>query len=216
MKDNLFIRLVRIFTVPVSYPWRPYHGGLRNCAFAEDAPESAGPGGSGGPATGTTRRVFLRLGTAIFSAFVAIVLTIPIIGTLIGPSFRIKKPHWSEVGDIESLFAEQPTSLDFPYKTQDAFLRQTVTHRVWVIRHSSSEVTVFSPICPHLGCYYDWHPERKEFICPCHGSIYSITGKVLGGPAPRPLDTLPWKLENGDLYVEWERFEVGIPKKIRI
>jgi menaquinol-cytochrome c reductase iron-sulfur subunit len=216
MKDNFFTRLVHIFTVPVSYPWRPYQGVVWNRALAEDDPVSGGPGGSGVPSTGTTRRAFLKLGTTIFSAFVAIVLAIPIIGTLIGPSFRIKKPHWSEVGDIDSVPIEQPTSLGFPYKTEDAFVRETVTHRIWVIKHSSSEMTVFSPICPHLGCYYDWHPEKNEFICPCHGSIYSITGKVLGGPAPRPLDTLLWKLENGELYVEWERFEVGVPQKIRV
>jgi menaquinol-cytochrome c reductase iron-sulfur subunit len=216
MKDNFFTRLVHIFTVPVSYPWRSSQAILWNHAFAEDAPISGGSGGPGFPSTETTRRGFLKLATTILSAFVGVVLAIPMIGSLIGPSFRLKKPHWSEVGDIESLSIDQPASLDFPYKTEDAYVQETMTHRVWVIKHSSSEITVFSPICPHLGCYYDWHPERKEFICPCHGSIYSITGKVLGGPAPRPLDTLPWKLEKGELYVEWERFEAGIPKKIRV
>jgi menaquinol-cytochrome c reductase iron-sulfur subunit len=55
-----------------------------------------------------------------------------------------------------------------------------------------------------------------EFACPCHGSIYSIAGKVLGGPAPRPLDTLPMKLEKGELFEEWEMFRVGIPRKILV
>ena len=51
-----------------------------------------------------------------------------------------------------------------------------------------TEVTAYSPICPHLGChYYDWNPQSKTFVCPCHGSVYSIHGKILGGPAPRPL-----------------------------
>ena len=86
----------------------------------------------------------------------------------------------------------------------------------WVIKQSEAEVTVFSPICTHLGCHYDWYSQAKKFICPCHGSVFSMEGKVLGGPAPRALDTLPYKIENGDLYIQWELFRVGIPQKVRI
>ena len=33
---------------------------------------------------------------------------------------------------------------------------------------------------------------------------------------PRPLDTLPTKIEKGELFVEWETFKVGIPEKILV
>ncbi len=162
-----------------------------------------------------SRRGFLKLATNLMIGLVAAVLAVPLIGGIIGSSFRLKKLSWAQVGDISSLPLGQPIRMKFPYKTEDAYVRETVTKDVWVIKRSSSEVTVFSPICPHLGCHYDWHPGKEEFICPCHGSIYSMTGKVLGGPAPRPLDTLPWKLENDRLFIEWETFKVGIPQKIR-
>lgn len=181
------------------------------CAVAE-APLSCG----GGPALQpeTPRRRFLKLITNLMVALVAAVLAVPLIGSIIGPSFRLKKSRWAEIGDISSLSLEEPTNMKFAYRTEDAYIRETVIHDVWVIKHSPSEVTVFSPICPHLGCHYTWHPETQEFACPCHGSIYSITGKVLGGPAPRPLDTLPFKLEKEELFVEWETFKAGIPRKI--
>ncbi|MGA2515575.1 MAG: ubiquinol-cytochrome c reductase iron-sulfur subunit [Thermodesulfobacteriota bacterium] len=163
----------------------------------------------------TSRRGFLKLITNLMIGLVAAVLTVPLVGGLIGSSFRLKKSRWADVGNISSLPLGQPTSMKFPYKTEDAYVRETVTHDVWVIKHSSSELTVFSPICPHLGCHYNWHPDENEFICPCHGSVYALTGKVLGGPAPRALDTLPWKLEKDRLFVEWETFRVGIPQKIR-
>jgi quinol---cytochrome c reductase iron-sulfur subunit, bacillus type len=163
----------------------------------------------------TSRRGFLKLIVGVLSALVVAAMAIPLIATLIGPSFRLKKPRWAKVGDITALAINQPVNLKFPFKTEDAYLRETTLHDVWVVKHSSSEVTVFSPICPHLGCHYDWHAEGSEFICPCHGSVYSMTGKVLGGPAPRPLDTLPWKLEGNVLTVEWETFKVGVPQKIR-
>jgi menaquinol-cytochrome c reductase iron-sulfur subunit len=185
-------------------------------AFGQGVPISGGLRNSSPPPAETTRRGFLKFMTGLMSALVAVALGIPLIGTIIGPSFRQKKPQWAKVGDIDSLSLEEPTSMKFPFKTEDAYLRETVIHEVWVIKHSPSEVTVFSPICPHLGCRYSWHPETKEFACPCHGSIYSITGKVLGGPAPRPLDALPTKLEKGELFVEWETFKVGIPEKILV
>ena len=164
---------------------------------------------------GSTRRNFLKFLIGAFSALVALALGIPLIGTIIGPSFRSKKPEWAKVGDITSLVVNQPVNLKFPLKTEDAYLRETTLNDVWVVKHSSSEITVFSPICPHLGCHYDWHADGNDFVCPCHGSVYSMTGKVVGGPAPRPLDTLPWKLEGSVLSVEWETFKVGIPQKVR-
>jgi len=163
---------------------------------------------------GSSRRSMLKFLIGAFGGLVALALGIPLIGTIIGSSFRLNKPQWAKVGDITSLVIDQPANLKFPFKTEDAYLRETTIHDVWVVKHSSSEITVFSPICPHLGCHYDWHADGSEFICPCHGSVYSMTGKVLGGPAPRPLDTLAWKLEGNVLAVEWETFKVGVPQKI--
>ena len=162
-----------------------------------------------------SRRGFLKFITTLMIGLVAAAMAIPLIGGIIGSSFRLKKSRWADAGDIRTIPLGQPTSMKFPYKTEDAYVRETVTHEVWVIKHSLSELTVFSPICPHLGCHYNWHPDENEFICPCHGSVYAVTGKVLGGPAPRGLDSLSWKLEKDRLFVEWETFKVGILQKIR-
>jgi menaquinol-cytochrome c reductase iron-sulfur subunit len=42
------------------------------------------------------------------------------------------------------------------------------------------------------------------------------TGKVLGGPPPRPLDTLPVKVENGEVHVMFETFRTGIEEKVMV
>ncbi len=213
-----FTRLVHIFTTPITYLWRPYQVAVWNRRRIAT---------TGAIATGITvqprldpaemaRRQFLKVITGVLALVAVVVLTIPLIGTIIGPAFRSRKGAWAKVGDIGALPVGEPVSLKFPFKAEDAYVRETVTRDVWVIKHSSSSLTVFSPICPHLGCHYAWNPQAKEFMCPCHGSIYSITGKVLGGPAPRPLDTLPTKIEAGELYVKWELFKVGIPEKVPV
>ncbi len=163
-----------------------------------------------------TRRGFLRVAIGLLGGVVGLVLAIPLVGSLVGPAFRKKPARWSRVGTVESLPLGQPTVLSFTDPSSKGYLRETVVRNVWAVRHSPAGVTVFSPICTHLGCRYDWEPNADRFLCPCHGSVFSLDGKVLAGPAPRPLDTLPVKIENGELFVQWERFELGIPRKIPV
>ena len=42
-------------------------------------------------------------------------------------------------------------------------------------------------VCTHLGCVVPWNNSEDKFICPCHGSQYDNTGKVVRGPAPLSL-----------------------------
>lgn len=46
-------------------------------------------------------------------------------------------------------------------------------------------VAAMSLVCTHLGCIVGEGP--TGFQCPCHGSKFDAQGKVVGGPAPRPL-----------------------------
>jgi menaquinol-cytochrome c reductase iron-sulfur subunit len=163
-----------------------------------------------------SRREFLRLATGVVSAIIGLLLGIPFVAALVTPTYRKSQSPYARVGEVGPLPPEQPVSLRFRLQTTDAFLKETETHEVWVIKHSASDLTVFSPICTHLGCHYDWVASAREFVCPCHNSIFSMTGQVLAGPAPRPLDTLPSRIENGVLYVKWERFQAGIPQKIQV
>jgi len=70
-----------------------------------------------------------------------------------------------------------------------------------------------SRTCTHLGCSVPWDEATNQFVCPCHGSTFSLTGEVLTAPAPRPLDTYPVRVENGIVKVDIstpqkrERFE---------
>jgi cytochrome b6-f complex iron-sulfur subunit len=42
-----------------------------------------------------------------------------------------------------------------------------------------------SSVCTHLGC--NVKRTTDGFECPCHGSTYDTSGRVVSGPAPRPL-----------------------------
>lgn len=163
-----------------------------------------------------SRRKFLIRGTGILVAASAAITGIPLLGSFIGPAGRSAASHWLRVADLKDLPAGEPIGLSVSDVQQDAYLRESVTRRLWVIKHSDAAVTVFSPTCPHLGCQYNWNAASGRFECPCHGSVYAPDGKVLGGPAPRPLDTLATRIEHGILSINWQHFRSGIAQKIPV
>ncbi|MBO4981103.1 MAG: FAD-dependent oxidoreductase [Lachnospiraceae bacterium] len=39
--------------------------------------------------------------------------------------------------------------------------------------------------CSHMGCGLEWNPEEESWDCPCHGSRFSVQGKLLDNPAKK-------------------------------
>ncbi|GJD12748.1 Cytochrome b6-f complex iron-sulfur subunit, chloroplastic [Galdieria sulphuraria] len=61
-------------------------------------------------------------------------------------------------------------------------------------------------VCTHLGCVVPWNAGQSKFICPCHGSQYDRSGKVVRGPAPLSL-ALAHVDEDGDgniVFKDWK------------
>lgn len=59
---------------------------------------------------------------------------------------------------------------------------------IYLLGTSDGFVAV-SPVCTHMGCTVD--VEGARLVCPCHGSMYERTGRVLRGPAEQPLARYP-------------------------
>ncbi len=53
----------------------------------------------------------------------------------------------------------------------------------FVVGKHAKKCRAFSRICPHLGCKIEADYDGKCFICPCHGSKFSLTGEPIQGPA---------------------------------
>ena len=50
-------------------------------------------------------------------------------------------------------------------------------------RDEEGRLHIVSGICTHMGCVVHWNDGEKSWDCPCHGSRFSVDGKVLEGPA---------------------------------
>lgn len=64
--------------------------------------------------------------------------------------------------------------------------QNTAAARVWV-KQDTLGVMAMMATCTHLGCEVNYHSDKKEWICPCHASIYNEEGRVVSGPAPQSL-----------------------------
>ena len=62
--------------------------------------------------------------------------------------------------------------------------------RVAAYRRDDGTLNLLSPICPHLGCTVAWNGAEKTWDCPCHGSRFTATGELIGGPAETPLEPI--------------------------
>lgn len=62
-----------------------------------------------------------------------------------------------------------------------------VSDELILIRKSETEFLAVRTICSHKGC--DVELEADKFVCPCHGSEYTLDGKVTQGPAKENLKT---------------------------
>jgi len=90
----------------------------------------------------------------------------------------------------------------------DQFPHGSVTHfwkERFLLVHTANDFLALSQDCTHGLCQVDFLPERGVISCPCHGSQFSVTGTVLAGPAPRPLDRYPVTQHNGQIVVHTSR-----------
>lgn len=164
------------------------------------------------------RRAFLRWCTAV-SAFVSAALAgIPVLRAFVSPTFRrASSETWVKLGDVETFDLDIPTKVDFVETVTDAWVENRMLRSVWVYTEDGEQFTVFSGRCTHLGCGYGFAKVTSRFECPCHDGVFDVkTGAVLGGPPPRPLDTLEWRIEDGYLYCAYRDFRVGVEQKVAL
>ena len=72
-------------------------------------------------------------------------------------------------------------------------------HPIVLFQNASGELFAISTTCTHAGC--EVRKTKSKFECPCHGSQYDLSGKVIRGPAPAALTRFPVKKEGDFLEI---------------
>ena len=148
----------------------------------------------------STRRAFYQRIIYGLSSLMTATLALPAVGYLFVPSRKRQETGWTDAGPIATLRQNAPRELVFQKKRVDGWKISTVRATAWAVK-TEQEIIAFAPQCTHLGCGYHWNEEKSQFLCPCHNSIFSIDGQVVGGPAPRPLDRYEVRVEGERLWL---------------
>ena len=167
------------------------------------------------------RRGFLAYIAAAIGGLITTVLAVPVLGSLISPALgRSTGAQWVRLGPVGSFAPREPQLVPFYLVRKDGWVETREPKVVWVVRREGEAFSCFNARCTHLGCIVDWSDSGMagkmgwNFYSPCHGGVFDIQGRVITGPPPRPLDTLSYKVEKGELWVEYQDFRLGIPDKV--
>jgi cytochrome b6-f complex iron-sulfur subunit len=142
------------------------------------------------------RRAFLK--KALYG-----VLTLLGLGFLI-PAMRVLSPDRGT--EKETVFFPLMPEEEIPIAgVKKAELTYTVSGKAMKARvflvSSPGGLTAFSAVCSHLGCLVNYHRDKREFVCPCHGGKYGLSGKNVSGPPPAPLTRFPVKIQDGMAFI---------------
>jgi menaquinol-cytochrome c reductase iron-sulfur subunit len=175
------------------------------------------------PETPPTRRRFLAVCGKSLLAVVGVVAAGLGVGALF-PSVR----RWAGISSgpsefqpvcaVETLPLGKWKLVSLRTAQREWFNTVTQEHWVWVRREGDGPgaIRVLSPICPHNGCAVSWTGAPLVFLCPCHGGKFSAEGEYKSGPPRRSMDPLEFRVENGQLLVQWQEFKTGVAERISV
>jgi len=121
------------------------------------------------------------------------------LGTLATGRFMV--PNVLDEPDPTVRAGKVGTYIDLPVGTVTETFRG---QHIWIVRLDKRIVAV-TTTCTHLGCPTHFDADDRTFKCPCHGSRFRIDGTNIDGPAPRALDRLKIRNENGFIIVDRSR-----------
>lgn len=119
-----------------------------------------------------TRRTALKFGAGVVGCAAAgMTLTGCGEATLDGPvTFEFADyPELEEIGGVAAV-----PSGDSGFK-----------YTIFIYRAAEDQYIAYSSECTHTGC--EINLRGNGYLCPCHGSTFTIEGKVTGGPAKQDL-----------------------------
>lgn len=64
-----------------------------------------------------------------------------------------------------------------------------------LLKKSDGTVTALSMLCTHVCCQCQYDANSTDIFCPCHGSVFNQSGKVLRGPASTNLPSIKLSID---------------------
>jgi quinol---cytochrome c reductase iron-sulfur subunit, bacillus type len=177
---------------------------------------------------GYTRSRFLEASTIGLGAAIGAIVTLPVLGFMVLPSFTNVEENEIDLGPLDNFpegdyviasYLSNPKAGEVSRRT--AFVRNNGATEA-----GEPSFTILYSRCVHLGCPVqpngpiDEQAAKKvngvelrpvlaqSFGCPCHGGLYDAEGNRRAGPPVRSLDRYTYSIKNGRLVLG-ELYAVG-------
>jgi len=180
-------------------PDSPPSEGSHRVISSEVQPRSDADGAVSRP---VTRRNFIVWYLAGLLTATVLAIVAPILVFIFPPEGQTKRQNLTIPLDQPLSGMENGTATQFKAPREAGFVMVDgggdnapgkIAFAAYAVKDLAGSVTVFAVNCSHLGCSVAFNADAKRFDCPCHGSQFSIAGKVVHGPALFPLSHLEWK-----------------------
>jgi Rieske Fe-S protein len=169
----------------------------------------------------TTRSTFLGAATLGLGGVIGGLITVPVLGFAVLPSFTNQKQNDVDLGPVENFPESEFVIATF---LEDPEIGE-VSRRTMFIRNNGQldgqpSFTALYSRCAHLGCpvqpngpveddkkkTYGDHVDlipvlAVSFGCPCHGGQYDTEGNRTAGPPVRALDRAEFSIRDGKLFL---------------
>ena len=135
------------------------------------------------------RRGFLDaiLGTGFVSTIVA--MAYPVWRYLIPPASG--EPATQSVVAAQASAVKPNSGMVFRFGSKPGIL----------VRDPDGQLHAFSAVCTHLECTVQYKGDTSQLWCACHNGLYDLSGNVVSGPPPRPLEKLIVNQRGDDVVV---------------
>jgi Rieske Fe-S protein len=150
-----------------------------------------------------SRRDFMKTAIWGMGGLIGIGYGIAAVAYVVGPALKKQGTEtWVRLGSTSKVELGVPTLYTFTIETQTGWITNTQEMSTYILTTDGRTYIAMSNVCTHLGCRVRWIADQEEFFCPCHNGVFDISGNVISGPPPRPLDRYDVKVENDQLYIK--------------
>jgi len=70
-----------------------------------------------------------------------------------------------------------------------------------LINTQEGELKAFSAVCTHLTCNVVFEGDTGSLLCPCHNGRFDLSGNVISGPPPSPLESYEVEISGDEIIV---------------
>ena len=113
------------------------------------------------------------------------------------PVWRFLIPPASGEPATQSVVAAQASQL----KPNSGMLFKFGSRPGILIRNQDGELQAFNAVCTHLDCTVQYKADTSQIWCACHNGLYDLSGNVVSGPPPRPLERFVVNQRGEDVVV---------------